>query len=441
MLLFFTNNKRASTSNLTRGLSNYTHDTTGKGHAVHICSSFQYHISQYDPSSNRTYFVWMTRNGTIYDNENIVQYLDHSTNTLSGEFNVGKTSEDVSDHHAHGTLFITSTGRVLVFRTEHISAINVAYTDNIDTTAFQELSSFSSSADYMQVSERAGIIYVHCRQQRPNQILRAYSSNDNGATWTDLGAVINMYDNTESILAVAYPNFSPLDHTNSSRIWICIAESDRTNNTFRRCSVMYTDDGYDTIHNIDDSWSKDVATNGAVTHTEWKTNCLIEEDPISSVGRNWLTGATISNQGNFYALKRKNSNAGLDFVYWNGTSWTIKEVITNYTIDSNTAAFGINLGEHTLYSINENIFDAFISEEMPSGLLQINRYRTTDKGDNWTFKETITNTSIDHYRNQHLTRNFQQYKKGVLLFQNGDGTGDEITAHEDYEINELQYVT
>lgn len=408
-----------------RGVSQFTYgghlelDTLNRGNPTSSILGFQYQQSFHH--NNKSYLTWMSRNGDVYDNENFVDYLDHTSRTLSiSSTTTSKTNETLADHHAHGTIFITSTGRILVFRTEHISPIYVAYTDNL-ANGFTEGANFSTLADYMQINERDGVIYVHCRRQDGSfKGITAYKSEDDGTTWTTIGPILDMADGSGKNL-VAYPDTNPHDHVNG-KMWILIAESNRTDSCFHRNGVMWTYD-YVTFYNIDSSWSKDVGTNGQVTATEFWTNCVVENIAISTSARNWFQASTISDTGNLYLLKRNNTTSGTDFCYWNGTQWIITEITTNWTIDSNCSWYGTNLGDAALYSINDNTFDAFLFEEMPSGLLQINRYRTTDKGVNWAFQETITNTNVDHFRHMCMTRNIQTSKKGIIACNIGNGGG------------------
>lgn len=377
-------------------------DTSSEGHPTHVISSLQHHQAYY--YNGKSYVVWMKRNAGDWDNENVVFNINNSTGVISAGVDIGKTSADVDDLHAHGTIFVTSTGRILVFRTEHNSPIYLTYSDDDGATWSADITISADQNDYMQIEEYNSKIWMWSRYGTGNATknLKMWYSDDNGATWNDAGIFVTLDANMR-----AYPSQSPKRNDTN---WVYCAFNRRNDAvggiTFPETYFLKTQDG-DTYYNVDGSWNKQVSVGGAITQAELNTNALIESVAETQDFNIWITTSIIGEDGNPYMITNKNGDTGLRFTYWNGSSWTQKDISGDYTHVAQQSPNG-------LYHVGGNTFYLWMIEKV-SGYAQINKYKTIDAGTSWTFVQTeTTNLTREHYLRAGISHNFQEEKAGTI---------------------------
>ena len=354
------------------------------------------------------------------DNKNYIFSYDHLTTDISANYDTNSTDPGADDLHSHGSIFITNLGTIIVATVSRGSAIGgdsgilFSRAVNADITNFTPIAGGevdSPDCQYVEISQvTSGRIFAWYRKNHGKANI--VYSDDDGATWS---TPVTFFDFANGLKEWMYPS-SPPHNKMGSDIHIVISRRNYLDHPtpstyFPERYYLKTSDGI-TFSNIADTWSKDVVTNGFITTAEIDTNALIEKASIQETFI-WNNAGCIGSDGIPYLLSEK-EGGGLNFSFWSGSAWVIREVITNNTILYGTSRNGI-------YHISGDTFLIWTMEPV-AGIDQVTSYRTTDKGLTWSFEEQVTDTN-EHYFRADLTDNMQDHKQGLIATIKGDGTG------------------
>lgn len=368
-----------------------TIDLLELGHPTHLLSSFQLQNSFY--YNNKTYINWMKRDGVSYANENMVMWFDHQTKSVSDSYSTGIVNASSADLHSHGSIFVTSTGRIIVVRVdENNTRYYLSYsTDGINWTDTIEIGTATVN-NYAQFYEFGGTIYLISRNgDSPitNKYAILYKSTDDGLTW-DTGVRFVQLDADQRV----YPGTNTTNKGNEI-VFIFSRRNDALGGvTFPSNYVLRSTDG-DTWENWQQTWSKTISTEGIITQSELEANA--ESDGTTDVINNnrWCVASAISDAGNIYMIQL-NDSTGFNFVYYNA-GW--QKVAIGNDLSLTGSPFGlVSLSEDSfiLYAVNN-------SDELI-------KLTTTNKGVSWTLSETIK-TGV--YERACIPVNYTN--KGVLI--------------------------
>lgn len=391
-----------------------------QGHPTHVISSFQHKHSYY--YGGKTYFLWMATDGL--KDINYLFSFNHATKYISNSYNTLSTNPNANDLHSHGSLFITASGTIIVATSSRIGStdqgIIISRSTVNDISSWTPISEIDDDTNYCQISQIAsGRVFLWYRQNHYNA--RIMYSDDDGATWS---TPVTFFSFNNGVYEWMYPY--GIHNNGGNKLYLTIMRRQYLNYptayvAFPERYYFETTDG-DTFTNISGSFAKKVSTGGYITKAEADANFLIEQ----AIDQNeivWNEGGIIGIDGIPYLLSRK-EGGGVNFTFWNGSSWTIREVTTVNTFISLNTRKGI-------YQIDANTFKIWILETI-SGLNQLTTYTTTDKGLTWSYGGQLTDT-YTHYSRADVTDNIQTSGKGLLATIKGDGTG----ANSEIFIQEL----
>jgi hypothetical protein len=351
------------------------------------------------------------------NNSNMVFSFDHSTKIISDSYDTLTTTALANDLHSHGSLFVTSSGTIIVATVsrqilngnDQGIAISRASINDITTWTPIAQEEIDDDCQYCQISQIDSRIFIYYRQG--GHQLKIMYSDDDGATWS---TPYSFFDFTGTGFGDqgAYPY--GVHNNGGDKIYIIINRRNWDEGVkFPERYYLETSDGV-TFTNKAGTWSKDVVTNGYITKAEIEANAMIEQataqDDII-----WNSGGVIGNDGEIYLLSEHENADGLNFTFWNGASWTIRKFMpTQGTYLSLQSRVGIT------YSGGDS-FRIFLLETI-LGDNQLVSYITNDKGQNWTFEKQYTD-GFDHYYRADLTDNIQTSQAGLIATIKGDGTG------------------
>lgn len=385
-----------------------------EGHPSHVITSFQHKHSYY--YNGKTYFLWMKTNAL--DNKNMVFSFDHSTKEISASYDTLTTIPSANDLHSHGSLFISTSGTLIVAtcsRSSGDSGIYISRASINDITTWTPIAQSNidtADCQYCQISQiSSGRIFLWYRKTR-NQAKIMYSDDD-GLTWS---TPIVFFDFNNGNLEWMYPS-SPPNNNNGDKIHIVITRRNYLSYPgatvyFPEVYYMTTNDGIN-FSNVEENWSKDVVTNGYITKAEIESNALVNQ-AVSQESIIWNIGGTIGSDGTIYLLNRK-EGGGTNLVFWSGSAWVVREVTTNNPIENQHSRQGIiHLGGDNLI--------VYLLETI-AGKDQLVSYITNNKGLTWSYEKQYTDSQFTHEGRADVTDNIENSGKGLLATIKGDGLG------------------
>lgn len=385
-------------------------DLQNLGHPTHVLSSFQ--LQQLFHHDNKTYINWMKRDGLGYANENMVMWYDHVARSLSDSYSTGIVNSSSADLHSHGSIFVTSTGRILVPRVdENNTILYLAYSDdgiNWTDTITIGAGQVHNYAQFQQFSN--GDIYLWSRNgndSNTNIHLKVYISYNDGLTWDSGTRIVQLNANQR-----VYPGVNSIN-TNDELICVFSRRNDALGGlTFPSNYLIRSTDG-DTWENWQQTWSKQVSVSGMITQTELETNCKTNGGAEATDTNRWCVASTISAGGNIYMINR-NDATGFNFIYYEA-GWQVKAL--NISLSLTGSPYG-------LISISENDFVLYAVSDTDE-LIKIS---TSNRGDSWALDETIR---ANVYERAAIPTNYSN--KGLVATIDGDGLG----ASSDIFIKEI----
>jgi len=192
---------------------------------------------------------------------------------------------------------------------------------------------------------------------------------------------------------------------------------------YRYLTHVMSTDGGTTWRNIDNSFSKNVRTAGALTIAELTTNCLVFS--ANALAENAAFGnALITASGEIYGTVSNGlGTAWQMFIGQVGSAgWTLrtigtggKTIITNTTPSAvGSAVSGFNRSYPVIWKNSSNNYSVAACE-VNGGNWRLIELNTIDAGLNWTYIQDLTPTSdTEQYVSPQVCRNYEFASYGVL---------------------------
>ena len=389
----------------------YVYSTNSSGHNPQVITGFNFdpQIYYYSGAHNRTYFLWMQKGGWGYSHENMIFYYDHDTEELSSSFGVGVGTLGATDVHGHGAMIVADDGHIIVvheqLRNTSSSAHNGPYQmkrsnePEDPSSGFTLVHTTGSGNCYPKLWKTAnGDLFVSSRYGSDawnnHYRIKFFKSTDNGQTW-DGGTVVINFGTSANYWAYHLR----IHQSDSDGINIVVDRVDRDPYyEYPDCYYVRSDDGV-IWRNIDNSFSKNVDTQGAINCTEMDTYCLIEHSDDDG-GCVPITTGCFSPGGNLYLIEFDSNRLSSTnpaywyFRYWENDEW--QKVDISEIIPDDFFASGNKM--EAIYSYSDTKFDLYVvCDRTGSGIHEIERWQTLDKGLTWNLVEDITsNSDYDH---------------------------------------------
>ncbi len=382
----------------------YYYSTNSSGHNPQVITggNFNPQIYYYSGTHNRTYFLWMQKGGAGYSIENMVFYYDHDTEELSESYGVGPGTQGATDCHAHGAIMVADDGHIIVVHEKlwntGPSAHNGEYQmkrsiNPEDPSAGFELvhtTGFGNSYPHIWktangdlfVSSRYGSDYFYDHYR-----IMLYKSTDNGLNW-DAGTVIINFDGPNPNDYWAY--HGRIVQSDSDGINMVVNRCDRDPDYgYPDCYYLRSEDG-ETWTNIDNSYSKNTSTQGSLNSTEMDNYFLIEHSDNTQM-LVVVNSGCVSPSGTVYLAQEnwiRYDPQPYDWFlrYWENDEWQKIEIPHN----------NMHVLPSAIYAYSEDELDIIV-EIQETSPYEIERWKTTDKGQTWNVVENITsNSNYDH---------------------------------------------
>lgn len=329
----------------------------------------------YDATTNRTYFVFMSRAEVGYDMVPYVYYFDHATNTLSDVNYVGLKDRSGLDRHPIPAIMVTADGYLLVAATHfHNEPFQIwKSTAPNDPTQFRRVGELGIKADYPEFRKMTnGDIYCFGRVYDANSSTAAlgyFKTTDNGNTW---GSLVEVVKYTQSSLGRPYPTLSIQPNT-IDRIHICLDIRDddvsqpHPDGYWKQMGYLYSDDGL-TWKSGGGVFSKQVVSAGFITMTEWINN-FVFTNSVGTINAG-LAVSVVTPSGQAFISHYKDDGS-YNMFYHNGSSW-VTQPLTFPDVAPDYFTFGYQAIQ-AIRHISGTTFDIYCTK---SGVVK--RYRTTD---------------------------------------------------------------
>ncbi|MCD4707572.1 MAG: BNR-4 repeat-containing protein [Candidatus Sabulitectum sp.] len=388
----------------------YYYSTGSSGHNPQAitASNFGPQIYYYSGTHNRTYFLWMQRGGAGYSIENMVLFYDHNTEELSDSYGVGPGISGATDCHAHGALVVADDGHIIVIHEKlsntgssgHNTQYQIKRSINPEDPSggFSMVHQTISGNCYPKIWKTAnGDLFVSSRYGSNSYYdhyrIMFYKSTDNGLTWNAGNIVVN-FGTAKNYWAY----HARITQSDNDGIHLAVNRCDRDPGYgYPDCYYLNSEDG-ENWANIDGSFTKNIITDGPLTSDEMDSHCLVQHLP----GNNEVTSLTagcFSPEENLYLINcetwRNNPNPADWYLrYWEDNEW--KKIVIPHN-DKLMSIYG-------LHCITDEEFDIYI-EYYGTSIRELQRWRTTDRGQTWNVVEEITSASDHDHRYPVLTAN------------------------------------
>jgi hypothetical protein len=171
-----------------------------------------------------------------------------------------------------------------------------------------------------------------------------------------------------------------------------------------------------TWRNINNTFSKDIVTNGGLTLAEMNANMIAYQlatntDSIRANASNMINGNPY-----FVGGSGTSTASPPALYYWSGTAWVQKAITCSGHTLSDIAGPGITSDQNTyvcaVYNDSGNI--GLITKEIIDGFAQYSQFRSSNNGDSWEFIEQLTTSSANHMSGQ-IAHNAQDFTKNLFL--------------------------
>lgn len=259
-----------------------------------------------------TYFTWYKSSVNDNSQASIVKYVrDEQLQTVY--IGSGTTSPEPGEHPAPTVYINESTGYIYFFQNQfHQTPVRVWKSDNVlpDISAFTLLGTFGSSLGYLMFLEGSGL----------NVVLLSRGVGGGGANNNYCQSIYKL--NVDTLVNTAiqitsidyatnntrhYPSGNPyVRYGTATKMGWIISHRDDGTLALYKFSLLITDVGdYELIHNIDNTFSKNVVSVAPITEAELETNfALVGTDSARSTA---YQSCTMQLDDYFYFLYRTGS--------------------------------------------------------------------------------------------------------------------------------------
>ncbi|MBU2539600.1 hypothetical protein KJ786_00340 [Patescibacteria group bacterium] len=389
--------------------------------------------------NGKTYFLWMQRiySSGQYGIDNFVAYYDHETEIFSPSVSVGAFYPDARDVHGHGNIMVTSDGYILVAHeklngpSNHQSPFLIKRSVNPeDISSFEQVASVGSELSYPHFYRIGDRIFLTGRNL-VSKLDLSYTDNS-GTSWSTPVTIVDFGSGSYW----AYTGF--VQQAVNDKIRIVINMADKTqesvSGTYKIIYYLESVDG-NIFTNIDGSYSHNVSVNGALTKVILDANYVLRDSGTYDI-INGVETASLSPEGRVFFVIRENPQATIAYPwtkntklrYYDGASWVEKSItpFDNQTIPSPGTTFWYNT-VYKIFAYSNTLID-LISTYDVNGVVELQRYRSSDAGDTWSKVEDITSESGYNHLYTQMTGNASEQIPLLITstYQNGGTTSADI---------------
>ncbi|KKK62879.1 hypothetical protein LCGC14_2999920, partial [marine sediment metagenome] len=295
--------------------------------------------------NNKTYGVWKQRPGAGYNVSTMIFAFDHGTGIISASYLCNTGVVGGTDHHAYPAVIVADDGHIIVVREElsgtgpgdHNSAMWINRSDNTEDES-SWVNALAHAADYWSevgvtgagdrrlsypvlAKTTNGYLYLWARGAL--NVVRIFQSQDDGKSWNGFGT-----GETDGLVVMTlggnWAYNSQIKHTTDTKLYMVVLPWDGVNQR-TRVYFLWSTDGV-TWRNVDDSWSKNISTAGAITEAEADANLRVY-DP-GAPGVYYFNSGYIDDSGYPHMLIARSDNVSdplsdwfYSYYYWTGSEW------------------------------------------------------------------------------------------------------------------------
>lgn len=370
----------------------------------------------YDSLYNRIYFTYFVPASLSGDTAyNYVAQVDLTSGDVSSGYKAISGGYNSNNSHGKASIIVNNLGEVLVAMDSvvagnHNQGAIISYSDAGDITNWTKATGTrlydpekgTKNSAYPTLYRLGGdSIVTIVRMGGPStdhHTISIFTSTDNGHSWPDGYTLCTLY--AADTVWRAYP----MARTNRNNNKLGLIVNERYSNLAPPSRIFFLEstDGGVTWENIDKSFSKDIVASDSITRSEMYTNFVIDTSKSPDGKRHQVNAWNYApNDSPYVLITHQTSNrdtSRIYFGYWGGSSWTTKLVdVLHDSLKQDQpgpTAFGI-------YSYGADVHDIWITNKDNSAAvsndsLRFQRWRTTDKGDNWMLVEDLhPNTTYD----------------------------------------------
>ncbi len=383
--LWFDNNVQ-NFADMFNGVGNPTQAT----HFYH-----QPEVFYYKGNYERIYFAFITdvSNPNTSTTTCMVGALNLSDLTLIGPIDVGP-GVNFSETHHQPAIIVADDGHILVAydqldpaNSDHNGGIRIMRSNNAEDISggFTQITVLDGEGSYPYLFKKNGVIYCGFRERDPNtgepHWTRWSKSTDHGQTWETAYRILKTGDSGNGNIW-AYGT-RPWGKENDW-LYILMQPEDRSLSNPRGHYVLYvlkTRDGQ-TFYNMDESFKKDVKTDGYLTKAELDQN--FEMERVTHPVRLFHKGGFVTRSGELILMMQKIAADSTQTFYlcWHDGKHWVKRQITNKLNVTWTQA------PQTIIAHDVNNIELVVKNSDDKTL---HWFRTKDRGLTWTYKGQFPN--------------------------------------------------
>lgn len=260
-----------------------------------------------------------------------------------------------------------------------------------------------TTTQYVQLQKMSASVVAKtlCEWDTINGMQRYFSiefSTDNLNTWTkyrvlDVGATYWVYYSTV--------------YAEDGKIRVFLNIENKTgggrDSKYDYLCYIESSDGY-TWTNLGGGYSKDVRGGNELSLSNLTTNCMIQDASALTGNAKIEWGFYDYSDGEILGIIGDGDDSSLLMLYSSGSSWNTE------TIDAGgkTLVYDLRTGNANnspiLIRRATDTYDAYVHEDN-SGNWKIIRYRTTNKGVDWTYQDDISTDNTSQHLRMHINRN------------------------------------
>ncbi|WP_456408930.1 BNR-4 repeat-containing protein [Caldithrix abyssi] len=370
-------------------VQNFSDMFTGIGSPVQ--STHFYHQPEayyFKGSSERIYFAFITDSDN--PNTNIttcyVAALNLSDLSLIGPVDVGPSKAYAEQHH-QPAIIVADDGHILVAydrlndaETGHNGGIRIMRSNNPEdiSNGFTQIKVLEGEGSYPYLFKKNGILYCGFRERDSLSLIprwvRWAKSTDHGQTWESAFRIMDV-GGGDNIWAYGTRPWGK----ENDWLYILMMPEDRSLSNPTGRYVLYvlkTRDGQ-TFYNMDESFKKDVKTNGYLTKAELDT--YFEMERVTHPVRVYHQGGYVTRSNELILMTRiifEDSSSKYYLQWFDGKHWVKREIDNKLNVA--WAYF-----PHIIIAHDMNNIDLILRKDDDKTL---HRFRTTDRGLTWTYK-------------------------------------------------------